>query len=389
MQGIVPQLETAAKTKDGDNRKLVRRGDFCINSRSDRKGSSGLSELDGTVSLITTVMTPRATIDGAFAHHLLRSYPFQEEYYRWGKGIVADLWSTNFSAMANITLPIPPLEEQKQIAAFLDHETTRMDRLITLQERLIELLKEKRQAVISQAVTKGLDPSVSMKKSGIQSLSEVPSHWRVQKLAWNLSSPLKNGVSPPINTEGSIPSFSIAAVRNGIVTLEGNLKFADIGEAESESFRVRKGDILALRGNGNRTLVGSAGILLEEPPEHCIYPDILIRIRLVETVHPQFLIALLNTALRTEIELSARTASGVWKISGEALKALRMPLPSSAEQTAIVRHCSEKVAEISSLISKSEASQKLLAERKSALISAAVTGKIDVRNWEVADASPP
>ena len=141
--GVVPQLETAAKTDDGDNRKLVRVGDFVINSRSDRRGSSGLSALDGSVSLINTVLQPYNLIDGRFAHHLLRSYPFQEEFYRYGKGIVADLWSTNYSEMRNISLSLPVLAEQSAIAAFLDRETAKLDTLIAKQEQLIELLLER------------------------------------------------------------------------------------------------------------------------------------------------------------------------------------------------------------------------------------------------------
>src|SRR5690606_31999693 len=137
--GIVPRLESAAKTQDGDNRKKVLAGDFVINSRSDRKGSSGLSPLDGSVSLICTVLIP-AGLHGPYIHHLFRSELFQEEYYRWGKGIVADLWSTNFSDMKNIVLGVPSEEEQTQIARFLDHETARIDALIAEQQRLIELL---------------------------------------------------------------------------------------------------------------------------------------------------------------------------------------------------------------------------------------------------------
>lgn len=176
--GIVPRLESAAKTQDGDNRKKVLAGDFVINSRSDRKGSSGLSPLDGSVSLICTVLIPTG-LHGPFIHHLFRSALFQEEYYRWGKGIVADLWSTNFSDMKNIVLGVPSEAEQTQIARFLGHETARIDALIEEQQRLIELLKEKRQAVISHAVTKGLDPTVPLKDSGVKWLGEVPAHWDV------------------------------------------------------------------------------------------------------------------------------------------------------------------------------------------------------------------
>jgi hypothetical protein len=132
MQGIVPQLETAAKTDAGDNRKLVLKDDFVINSRSDRKGSAGVSRLNGSVSLISIVMQPKK-INVNFAHHLLRSYPFQEEFYRYGKGIVADLWSTNASEMKNILLPEIPGSESENIANFLNYETAKIDNLIEKQ----------------------------------------------------------------------------------------------------------------------------------------------------------------------------------------------------------------------------------------------------------------
>ena len=177
--GIVPQLDTAAKTDDNDNRKCVLAGDFVINSRSDRKGSSGLSALDGSVSLINTVIRPDDGMHGRFVHHLFRSIAFQEEYYRYGKGIVADLWSTNYGEMKAICIAVPTLSEQQAIAAFLDRETAKIDRLVAEQERLIALLKEKRQAVISHAVTKGLNPHAPLKDSGIPWLGQIPAHWEV------------------------------------------------------------------------------------------------------------------------------------------------------------------------------------------------------------------
>jgi len=146
-QGIVPQLEDVAKTDAGDTRKLVRAGDIAINSRSDRKGSSGLSEYDGSVSVITTVMTPRG-INPRFAHHLIRSVPFQEEFYRWGSGIVADLWSTRWSAMKQIVLAVPPIAEQQAIADYLDRETAEIDAFIADQERLVRLVHERRRTTV-------------------------------------------------------------------------------------------------------------------------------------------------------------------------------------------------------------------------------------------------
>lgn len=118
--GILPQLATAAKTDDGDNRKKVCVGDFVINSRSDRKGSCGVSSLEGSVSLINIVLEPREQLSGKYTHYLLRSHLFSEEFYRNGRGIVADLWTTRYSEMKTILLPVPPREEQDQIVRYLD-----------------------------------------------------------------------------------------------------------------------------------------------------------------------------------------------------------------------------------------------------------------------------
>ena len=151
--GIVPQLETAAKTDDGDNRKKVVAGDFVINSRSDRKGSAGVSSFTGSVSLICTVLKPQISVCNEYSNMLLRSMPFQEEFYRNGQGIVADLWTTNFSNMKEILIPLPPLAEQQAIAAFLDRECARIDALIERAEQAIVLLRERRSALIAAAVT--------------------------------------------------------------------------------------------------------------------------------------------------------------------------------------------------------------------------------------------
>lgn len=148
--GVVSQLDSAVKTDAGDNRKLVRVGDFVINSRSDRKGSCGVSELDGSVSLINIVLTPRSAWNSRYVHYLLRSQPFSEEYYRNGRGIVSDLWTTRYSEMKSILLPIPPRPEQDQIARFLDWKVSSINRLIGMKQKQISTLKELMQAEIEK-----------------------------------------------------------------------------------------------------------------------------------------------------------------------------------------------------------------------------------------------
>ena len=111
-KGVVPQLETAAKTNDGDNRKLVRKGDFAINSRSDRRGSCGISDFDGSVSLINTILTPRTEMNPRYYNWLFHTEQFADEFYKWGHGIVDDLWTTGWQEMKKISIIVPPQHEQ-------------------------------------------------------------------------------------------------------------------------------------------------------------------------------------------------------------------------------------------------------------------------------------
>ena len=140
--GVVPQIASVAKTDNGDNRKLVKTGDFVINGRSDRKGSSGISEHEGSVSLINLVLQPRSARNRRFLHYLLKSLPFVEEFYRNGRGIVADLWTTRYSEMKTISLPIPPPAEQEQIVRYLDSMTAKINKLIRAKKQICDLIFE-------------------------------------------------------------------------------------------------------------------------------------------------------------------------------------------------------------------------------------------------------
>ena len=150
--GILPQLDTACKTDNGENRKLVRKGDYVVNSRSDRKGSGGISPFDGSVSLINIVIYP---IDGEqeYYHYLFRCNNFVEEFYRNGRGIVADLWTTRYQEMKNIEIPIPPLSEQRAIVSYIEAQTANINKLIDAYQQQVERIKEYKQRLISDAVT--------------------------------------------------------------------------------------------------------------------------------------------------------------------------------------------------------------------------------------------
>jgi len=382
--GIVPQLESAAKTNDGDNRKKVLSGDFVINSRSDRKGSSGLSRLNGSVSLINTVLTPKK-IYGPFVEFLLKSQLFQEEYYKYGKGIVADLWSTNYSEMKNIYLPIPPCNEQIKIYDFLKQEVSLIDELLVKQEQLVNLLREKQQAVISHAVTKGINPDVKFKNVSGQWNDAVPNAWRVMPLRYAISkieqgsSPLSDNNIPESNDIGVI---KISAVKKGSFNeMESKKLFAD--SDFDDRYIIKKGDLLVTRGN-TPELVADACYVKEEPQRKIMLSDLVYRLSPNKKVKAQFVcFALLSDYMRHQIKLDARGSSMTMaKVSQEHIKSWVIAIPPINEQVEIIDFLSKQLTEFERLF---DAAHKLihhLKERRSALISAAVTGKIDVRNWQ-------
>ena len=181
--GIVPQLSNAAKTNNGDNRKLVEIGDFAINSRSDRRGSCGISKYEGSVSLINTVLKPiNREMNPRYYGWLFKTVEFADEFYKWGHGIVDDLWTTNWQDMKNITLVCPSKTEQNKIADFLDKKVLQIDDISKKIQQEITNLEEYRNSIIVKAVTKGLNPNVLMKDSGIPWIGKIPQQWNIEPI---------------------------------------------------------------------------------------------------------------------------------------------------------------------------------------------------------------
>ena len=176
-EGILHQLETAAKTNAHDDRKLVHRGDFVINSRSDRRGSCGISPYDGSVSLINTILAPKGEMSPKYYDWLFHTAQFADEFYKWGHGIVDDLWTTNYQDMKKINIPVPPIDEQQNIAIYLNKQCAEIDALSADIQSEIETLEAYKRSVITEAVTKGLDKNVPMKDSGTPWCPEIPAHW--------------------------------------------------------------------------------------------------------------------------------------------------------------------------------------------------------------------
>lgn len=372
--GVVPQLETAVKTDAGDNRKLVRAGDFVINSRSDRKGSCGVSELDGSVSLINIVLTPRSQWNAKYVHYLMRSQPFSEEYYRYGRGIVSDLWTTRFSEMKNILLPIPSRSEQDQIVRFLDWKVSMINRLINTKRKEIKAVDAMKRSMVSSAVTRGLNPGTPMKFSGVKWLGDIPEHWETIKLRQ-----LLHPVS--IKNHPELPLLSVVR-EQGVIVRDVTDKEANhnyIPEDLSGYKMVKKGQFAM---NKMKAWQGSYGI--------SDYTGIVSPAYFIFDVSFDNL-EYFHYAIRSKVYVNffAQASDGIrvgqWDLQMDKMKEIPFIVPPADEQVAIVEYIKQTLPRYDVAIEKLTAEVETLEEYKAKLIADVVTGKIDVRDIEIPD----
>lgn len=290
-----------------------------------------------------------------------------------------NLASISASNIMGLVVPIPPIAEQAQVLRFLEHETARIDALIEEQQRLIELLKEKRQAVISLAVTKGLDPTVPMKDSGVEWLGEVPAHWIVSKLKFMTDQVVDCPHETPIyDPDGDYLVIRTADVDQGVLKPEQMYRL-DRDQYHNRTRRktLEKYDVVYSREGerwGHAALVSESNLyaLGQRMMQFCVS----------DNVCPMFFMYQLNsiaTYRQGEVDTVGATAPHV-NIS--TVINYDLMLPPHGEQEQISQYLSSVLDALDCLIGESTDTVELLNERRSALISAAVTGKIDVRGWQ-------
>src|SRR5699024_6994792 len=233
------------------------------------------------------------------------------------------------SDLMALDLSLPPFDEQRAIADYLDQETARIDTLVAKQEEFIGLLRERRSAVRDSALTDGLKGIGASKRTGNVWLPILPSGWRAVPARRLLSYGPSNGVSPEPGRVGDMRSLSIGAVRDGRVKVSEDVtKYVDRDSLRDVSqLLLHYGDVLIVRGNGNISLVGRAGMVGNEfTQEEYIYPDLLIRIRTTADMLPDFFVAAFDTPTsRAQIELLARTTVGTFKISAADVRSIVLP----------------------------------------------------------------
>ena len=372
--GVVPQLESAVKTDAGDNRKLVCAGDFVINSRSDRKGSCGVADRDGSVSLINIVLTPRNEWNGRYVHYLMRSHPFSEEYYRYGRGIVSDLWTTRFSEMKNILLSVPPREEQDQTVRFLDWKVSIVNKLISIKRKQIQAYEEAKKKIVVSLVIKGLDDSVPMKDSGSKWLGTIPANWRCLRAKYLFREVDDRSLTgkEELLTVSHITGITPRSAKNVTMFKSESLigyKICKPGQIAANTMWMWQGAIAVSNYDGviSPSYNTYEQISGEYIPE---YLDFLLRAKpLVDNY----------------VVLSSGIRKSRLRLYPEQFLTILFPVPPIEDQRRIVDAIREQVAKIQDIISAHQQEISVLQEFKARLISDVVTGKIDVRDIEVPD----
>lgn len=376
MKGVVPQLETAAKTDDGDNRKLVRIGDFAINSRSDRRGSCGISLYDGSVSLINTVLTPRGKMNPGYYNWLFHTVAFADEFYKWGHGIVDDLWTTRWQEMKRIIVPVPSLDAQRKIADYLDNIVSQIDLIISAAQVSIEEYKEWKTSIIFEATTKGVHSDAKMKDTGIPWIGTVPSHWRVTKTLHCLAMAITDGPhTTPELFDSGIPFISAEAVSCG----NGRIDFSHMRGYISQEFYeecckkyIPQIDDVYMIKSGATT--GRVAIVDTDKVFTIWSPLAVFRVNR-ERILPMFLFyALQSDSYQKQVELGW-TYGTQQNIGMRTLEALKICLPPIDEQAEIVSYLEERCGTIDSLIKEKEALISDLESFKRSLVYETVTGK--------------
>lgn len=380
-QGVVPkelyENRTVTAQKDFHLLKLVKVGDFVISLRS-FQGGIEYAYYRGIISPAYTVMKPLPEVFGGYFRYLFKSKHFVDDLTTYVTGI-REGQNIDYSEFRDSFQPLPPLPEQRQIAAFLDHKCALIDTFIQKKTRLIELLKEQKQAIINKAVTKGIDPNVRLKSSGIDWLGDIPEHWEVKKLKYLGNSFIGVTYSPDELTDKT----------NGVLVLrssniqDGKLDFGDSvyikREKEIPEKQItRAQDILICSRNGSAKLVGKNASIEGD----AIGQTFGAFMTIFRSPNNSYLKVIFDSELFSS-QTGLFSTSTINQLTKNILENIQVPFPVDAEEREkIVSFISEEVKRGELTISQVEREIELIQEYRTTLIAEAVTGKIDVRDWQ-------
>ena len=380
--GVKPRKEleergNRATTTDGYW--LVKKGDFIVNKLLAWMGAIGLSNYEGVTSPAYDILRKIRPLNERFYEYLFRCGLYFTEFKKRSKGIMDVRLRLYFSQFGPIPLVFPPVHEQDQIVAFLDRKTQKIDELIRAKERKIELLQEYRASLINQAVTKGLDPNVEMNPSGVEWIGNVPKHWEVKKIKY-LARLISKGTTPTtigreILDHGEIRFIKAENIVDNQVKLDPEYYIDEETNQMLKRSQLKENDILFVIAG----TIGKVGLVSRNHLPANTNQAVSF-IRPYEKELPEFIYYWLQSDNIQQIVWRDVVQTAQPNLSMEDLGNLYIPYPSIAEQERIVDYISNKTRSIAQLLQQVYRQIELLKEYRQSLISAVVTGKIDVRN---------
>lgn len=356
--------------------KIYPKGSIAIAMYGATIGRLGILGVDATTNQACCVMTKSKVLKNKYLFYWLQA--FKEDIVQLSSG--GGQPNINQEKVAALKISAPVVKEQTQIAAFLDHETAKIDTLIEKQQQLIELLKEKRQAVISHAVTKGLNPDAPMKDSGVEWLGEVPEHWIVRRLKHVAT--IQSGIAKGKDLTGkkhiSVPMLRVANVQDSYLDLN-DVHQIQIEPEQLDRYLLQDGDVLMNEGGDNDKL--GRGAIWRSQVHNCIHQNHVFAIR-PHSIEPEWLDMVTRADYaKFHFYRVAKQSTNLASISSTNIKETSLIIPPQSERLNILAYLESQLAKFDSIEISGLQQVKLLQERRTTLISAAVTGKIDVRHW--------
>ena len=381
--GVKPRSELEErgnKASTTDGYWIVKKGDIIVNKLLAWMGAIGLSNYSGVTSPAYDILRIKYNYTPEYYNYLFRNGDMFTEFKRYSRGLMDMRLRLYFSEFGNIKLPVPSIDEQQKIVSFLDTETARIDTLIAKQEKLIELLEEQRKSIISHAVTKGLNPNALMKDSGVEWLGEVPEHWMTPSSKHLLEIPITDGPHETPNfVDDGVPFISAEAISKGKIDFDKKRGYItpELNAIYSKKYSPKIEDIYMVKSGATTGKVA----MVETTEEFNIWSPLAVFRCNKNKVLPKFLLAVFNSSHFYDALVLNWSYGTQQNIGMGVLSNIEIPCPSLKEQAEIIQHLDAQNTKFDKLISTQSQLIEKLKEYRSSIISHAVTGKIDVREF--------
>jgi|688.fasta_scaffold212845_2 type I restriction enzyme S subunit len=384
-RGVVPRSSanvTMFKAESYAGHKLCWPGDLVINSLWAWGGGLGVSQHHGIISTAYSVYRcrPSAKINPQFLHALVRSSAFQWELQVRSKGVWISRLQLTDTAFLDAPIPLPPPDEQAAIVRFLDWANGRLERAIRAKRKVIGLLNEQKQAIIHRAVTRGLNPSVSLKPSGIPWLGDIPKHWEVRKVGTVADLIVSNVDKLSEASESAVRLCNYVDVyKNDKITKTLNFMHATATQDEIARFKIQIGDVIITKDSEEWDDIGVPSLVTYQAADLvCGYHLAILRPQ-SDLILGEFLHRVLEDRLvSTQMHVRAKGVTR-YGLSQTAIRAVLLPLPPVMEQEQIALQLNSEIERFGAARSRLEDEIDLLREYRTRLVADVVTGKIDVR----------